>query len=339
MIGLARRQRARRASPAGSCRTRATRTSSSSIRRATPRGRGATTRCSRRRPPRSPSRAAERARRSAPATCRRTGPTPSPTSRRTSRTGGISGSHAVGDPGRVRERPVARDAFDAADPDRHAAGAGSRRSTPRGLVPPAPPEDAARRLARPAVLPRPTRAPRCSSRTSARPPPPRRDHAASSRRRRYLAPMEVQSEAFPVWLSTIARERGTSTTSRVGGFGTVVLYAHQGFRRLARPLRPRPLGPDRRRRRSANAGLGAPLPLAPAHRPALGRGPRRRVARRRLSTAIPDLVFALARLFPTSPRSPAALVWVKGTGNPADFANPALSPWTTWASISGSRIR
>lgn len=128
-------------------------------------------------------------------------------------------------------------------------------------------------------------------------------------------------EAFPVRVSDPARTRGIHDVA-VGVFGGVLLFFHTSapasanLSSLKLSVPPVLVG-------GYQAGLHPPwLPAtAGAQADALG------VAALdvNLDGAV-DLVFTNATAFGISPPA-GSLLWVQGTGNPADFANPALAPW------------
>ncbi|HEY6002522.1 MAG TPA: hypothetical protein VIV57_06580 [Anaeromyxobacter sp.] len=128
-------------------------------------------------------------------------------------------------------------------------------------------------------------------------------------------------EAFPVQVSDAARTRGIHDVA-VGVFGGVLLFFHTSvpasanLSALRLSVPPVLVG-------GYQTGLHPPwLPAtAGAQADALG------VAALdvNLDGAV-DLVFTNATAFGISPPA-GTLLWVQGTGNPADFANPALTPW------------
>ncbi len=134
--------------------------------------------------------------------------------------------------------------------------------------------------------------------------------------------MDVQSEAFPAWISTIARSEGLDDVA-IGSYGTVLLYTHRSF-----PSAPSPTLSD--------LDLSDPIVVGTTYHP-FGSHPAwlpltieqfgevRGVASLDVDfDGQPDLVFAMTAPFGTTPGN---LVWVQGTANPADFADPALTPW------------
>jgi hypothetical protein len=128
-------------------------------------------------------------------------------------------------------------------------------------------------------------------------------------------------EAFPVRVSDASRTRGIDDVA-VGVFGGVLLFFHTSapasanLSSLKLSVPPILVG-------GYQAGLHPPwLPAtAGAQADALG------VAALdvNLDGAV-DLVFTNSTAFGISPPA-GSLLWVQGTGNPADFANPALTPW------------
>ena len=137
-----------------------------------------------------------------------------------------------------------------------------------------------------------------------------------------LEMMDVQSEAFPAWISTIARSEGLDDVA-IGSYGTVLLYTHRSF-----PSAPSPTLGD--------LDLSDPIVVGTTYHP-FGTHPAwlpptieqfgevRGVASLDVDfDGQPDLVFAMTAPFGTTPGN---LVWVQGTANPADFADPALTPW------------
>jgi MYXO-CTERM domain-containing protein len=133
-----------------------------------------------------------------------------------------------------------------------------------------------------------------------------------------LEPMETQPEAFPVWLSTTARSAGLDDVA-IGSFGTVLLYAQRSASATLAALDladPVAVGTTR------HVGLPLPTWLPPTV-------PRFSEVHGVASLDVdrdgqPDLVFAMST--PTV-AAPGSLLWVKGTGSPADFANPLVSTW------------
>jgi hypothetical protein len=139
---------------------------------------------------------------------------------------------------------------------------------------------------------------------------------------------EAKPEAFPVWVSTTARA-GAVDDVGIGVFGTVLLYAHRSLPSgspptlasldLSDPIAVGTVGPS-------NLFMARPAWLPPTiPRFSYVHG----VATLDVDQdGVPDLVFTMS----TNPGGAlgsmvGSLVWVKGTGNPADFANPAASPW------------
>jgi hypothetical protein len=136
-----------------------------------------------------------------------------------------------------------------------------------------------------------------------------------------LDPMNDQSEAFPAWISTVARSQGLDDVA-IGSYGTVLLYTHRSL-----PSVPSPTLPDLDL--SDPVVVGTTIHSGP--RPAWLPPTIDRFAEVRGVASLdvdfdgqPDLVFAMTASFGTTP---GELVWVQGTANPADFADPALTPW------------
>jgi MYXO-CTERM domain-containing protein len=139
---------------------------------------------------------------------------------------------------------------------------------------------------------------------------------------------DSKPEAFPVWVSTTART-GVVDDVAIGVFGTVLLYAHRSPAAGSPPTLagldltdPIAVGTTRPSNFFASRPDWLPITV-PRFSDVHG------VATLDVDQdGIPDLVFTMS----TNPNSPlgsllGSLVWVKGTGNPADFANPLLSPW------------
>jgi MYXO-CTERM domain-containing protein len=134
----------------------------------------------------------------------------------------------------------------------------------------------------------------------------------------FALPMDVQPEAFPVWLSPAARANALDDVA-IGVFGAVVLYAHRSL----------PASPT-----LAALDLTDPIVVgttASVSNPAwLPRTIQRLSEVRGVASldvdfdGVPDLVFTMAT--PDFP-IPGALVWVKGTGVAQDFADPDVAPW------------
>jgi MYXO-CTERM domain-containing protein len=132
-----------------------------------------------------------------------------------------------------------------------------------------------------------------------------------------LEPMDVQPEAFPAWVSTVARSAGLDDVA-VGSFGTVVLWTHQGAAGALIDLAltdPVVVGTTRHT---------GPVPgWLPRSVPRFDEV--RGVATLDVDQdGLPDLVFTMAN---PSFAAAGSLVWVKGTGVPADFASPSATPW------------
>ena len=135
-----------------------------------------------------------------------------------------------------------------------------------------------------------------------------------------LEPMDVQPEAFPAWLSPVARSTGLDDVA-VGSFGTAVLWTHRSAAGGSPTL--------------ADVDLADPVvvgttrhtgPVPPWLPPSIPRFDEvRGVASLDVDQdGLPDLVFTMAN---PSFAAAGSLLWVKGTGVAADFASPSLAPW------------
>ena len=129
-------------------------------------------------------------------------------------------------------------------------------------------------------------------------------------------------EAFPVRISAAARSAGIDDVA-IGVFGGVLLLTHASVPASA-TLASVSFAPP------VQVGAGYVLGQRPSWLPptvgaladALG------VAALDVNLdGLVDLVFTNATAFGVPPIPPGALIWVEGTGNPADFGDPALTPW------------
>lgn len=139
-----------------------------------------------------------------------------------------------------------------------------------------------------------------------------------------LDPMDSQQpEAFPVWLTAAARDAGVDDVA-VSSFGTVAIWG-QASAASTLPA----LDLDDAVVVGTTHHLSTPPPWLPpsiASRSLTGFNEVHGVASLDVDLdGIPDLVFAMS--YPPSAAMPGSLVWVKGTGVLADFADPARSPW------------
>jgi MYXO-CTERM domain-containing protein len=128
-------------------------------------------------------------------------------------------------------------------------------------------------------------------------------------------------EAFPVVLSDAARTRGIHDVA-VGVFGGVLLFFHTSapasanLSALKLSVPPVLVG-------------GYRLGLRPPWLPATAGDQADALGVAALDVDLDgavDLVFTNATAFGISPPA-GSLLWVRGTGNPADFADPSLTPW------------
>ncbi len=131
--------------------------------------------------------------------------------------------------------------------------------------------------------------------------------------------MEMQPEAFPAWISTTARGGGLDDIA-VGSYGTAVLWVHESAEAGNPTLDALDL--------SDPIVVGTTRHFGPTPGwlpPPLRFDEVRGVASLDVDQdGLPDLVFAMAN---PSFSAPGSLVWVRGTGDPADFADPTRATW------------